>query len=109
VARGLLSFISRILLLEAKGQKVDIQPIDAAFVCSFNDMDQAKSFLRYPLVEGKLLELAKITEFSELLIKTDAGICLSQPASFATLRVEVCKEAFRLMGELGQVIFDNFS
>ena len=108
IGRGLFSFFSRLLLLEAKGQKVDIPQIDSAFVCSFDNIDATKRFLHYPAIQEKLVMLAKYSQFTELLIKTDAGICLSQPTSLNALGLDVCKETFRLLGELGQVIFDNF-
>ncbi len=108
-ARGVLALIGRILFFEARGQKLAITSLDSKFICSTNDLDRAQSFAQYPGMEDKLTKLYKYSNFSELLIKTDAGICLSQPTSFNALNPDVFNEVFRLMGEIGQVIFDRFA
>jgi hypothetical protein len=108
-ARGILAVLGRILFFEARGQKLEITELDSRFICSTNDLDAARRFAQYPGIEDKLAKLYKYSNFSELLIKTDAGICLSQPTSFNALNADVFKEVFRLLGEIGQVIFDRFA
>jgi hypothetical protein len=107
--KGILAALARILFFEARGQKLGITGLDSQFICSTNHPAQAIKFAQYPGVEDKLSKLYKYSNFSELLIKTDAGISLSQPTSFNTLDLDVFKEVFHLLAELGQVIFDNFA
>ena len=109
IARGFMGKLFRLFLFEPKGQSVDEPRIDSAFVCSYNNRDEAKRFGRYPGVAEKLVALQRCSNFSELLIKADAGLYLAQPVSFDHIDVDVCREIFRLMGELGQVLFDGFS
>jgi hypothetical protein len=108
-ARGILAMLSRIVFFEGRGQKLEIAALDTKFVCSTNLLDSARKFAQYPGIEDKLLKLHKYSNFSELLIKIDAGICLSQPTSFNALDIDIFKEVFRLLGEIGQIIFDNFA
>jgi hypothetical protein len=108
-ARGIFAMLGRILFFEGRGQKLEITGLDSKFICSTNRLDLARRFAQYPGIEDKLSKLHKYSDFSELLIKTDAGISLSQPTSFNALDVDVFKEVFNLLGELGQVIFDNFA
>lgn len=107
--RGFLSSIVRLIILEPKGQKLDIPKLDAAFVSSFNESEVARRFGHYPGVQEGLLNLAKMSRFTELLIRTDAGLYLAQPKSFNDLDLDICKETFRALGEIGQIIFDSFS
>jgi hypothetical protein len=109
IARGFFARFFRLLFFEPKGQLVGEPRIDAAFVCSYNDRDEAKRFGRYPGVAEKLVALHRISNFTDLLIKADAGLFLAQAVPFDHINVEQCSETFRLMGELGQVIFDAFS
>jgi len=109
LARGLFSIVARLLLLEGTGQKLDIPQIDTTFVCTCNLIDEAKQFMRRPDVQEKLLELAKYSQFTELLIRADAGLCLTQPTSFNTLDLEVCRETFRLLAEIGQIMREAFA
>ncbi len=107
-ARGFLSVLIRLLLFERQGQLLNQANIDRAFICQYDQDDEAKRFGRYPGVDEKLLALHRYSNFTELVIKTDAGLYLAQQVSFEKLDVDVCRETFRLLGELGQVIFDAF-
>jgi len=109
IARGFLARLLRMFLFEPKGQLVDEPRIDGMFVCSYNNRDEAKRFGRYPGVAERLVALHRCVNFTELVIKADAGLFLSQSTAFEHVDVDVCREVFRLMGELGQVLFDAFS
>jgi hypothetical protein len=109
MARGIMARLFRMFLFEPKGQPVDEPRIDSAFVCSYNNRDEAKRFGRYPGVAERLVALHRCSNFNDLVIKADAGLFLAQPVAFASVDLDVCREVFRLMGELGQVLFDAFS
>ncbi|PWT97977.1 MAG: hypothetical protein C5B53_07340 [Candidatus Melainabacteria bacterium] len=106
---GLFASIIRIFLLEPKGQNLGVPRLDSAFICTFNEPQAALRFARYPGIEESLLGLARVARFSELLIRTDAGLYLAQPKSFEDLDLDVCKETFRILGEIGQIIVDSFT
>jgi hypothetical protein len=50
-----------------------------------------------------------MTKFTEVVIRADAGLSLSQPKSFNALDLDICKETFRSLAELGQILFESFS
>jgi hypothetical protein len=107
-ARGILARLKRLLLFEPHGQLLKQERMDKAFICQYNREDEARRFGRYPGIDDKLIALQRCSNFTELLIKTDAGLYLSQQVSFASLDIDICRETFHLLGELGQVIFDAF-
>jgi hypothetical protein len=109
IARGLLAQFFRLLFFEPKGQSVEEARIDSRFVCSYNNGEEAKRFARYPGVAETLVALHRTSEFTDLSIKGDAGLYLAHPVAFDKVDVDQCREIFRLMGVLGQVIFDAFS
>lgn len=109
LVRGFLSFFSRLLLLESRGQSLDIPQIDSAFVCSYNRQEMARRLLSYPGIQERLFELNKYTKFTELIIKADLGVYLAQPMSFEALDLDVCIQTFRYMAEIGQVLTTAFS
>jgi len=109
IARGFMARLFRMFLFEPKGQLLDEPRIDAAFVCTYNNRDEAKRFGRYPGVAERLVALSRCSHFTDLQIKADAGLFLAQPTAFERVDVDVCREVFRMMGELGQVLFDSFS
>jgi hypothetical protein len=49
-----------------------------------------------------------MTHFTEITIKADAGLSVSQPKSFDALDLDVAREVFKVIGELGQVLFEAF-
>lgn len=108
MTRGLYSFFARLLLLESKGQPIDEPRIKSNFLVSYNSRDKAERFVHFPGVLEKVLKLEHYAKFSELVIRTDAGISLSQSSNFNSLEVEAAKEIFQTIGELGQIMFDNF-
>jgi len=106
--RGFLSPILRMFLMEPKGQDLGMPKLDAAFVSSFNEPRIAERLVRYPGIQENLLELAKVSPFSELLVRTDAGLYLAQRKSFRDLDLDVCKVTFKLLGGIGKIISDSF-
>ena len=105
---GWLSLISRILFFESRGQKLNLPQLDQALRFKYNNAIAAKKFAHYPGVAENILELEKIARFNEILINSSAGIYLSQPTSFQSLELALCKEIFTIMAELGQVLFEAF-
>ncbi|MCC6978541.1 MAG: hypothetical protein IT343_09470 [Candidatus Melainabacteria bacterium] len=108
MTRGFYSFFARLLLLESKGQPIDEPRIKSNFLVSYNSREKAERFVHFPGVLEKVLKLEHYAKFGELVIRTDAGISLSQPQNFNSLEMEVIKESFNTISELGQIMFDNF-
>jgi hypothetical protein len=108
-SKGILAKLLRLILFEPRGQKLQQLELDKIFVASFNDSELATHFARHPGVAEILTNLYRCSKFSELIIKSDAGIFLAQPTSFDAVDVDSCLEVFKLLGDLGQVIFDSFS
>lgn len=105
---GFFASIIRIFFLEPKGQKLQVARLDSAFISTYNEPQIALRFARYPGIEESLLALYRVSKFSELLIRTDAGLYLAQPKSFDDVDLDVCKETFRILGEIGQIIVESF-
>ncbi|MBA3993092.1 MAG: hypothetical protein C0469_06145 [Cyanobacteria bacterium DS2.3.42] len=108
MTRGLYSFFARLLLLESKGQPIDEPRIKSNFLVAYNTRDLAERFVHFPGVLEKILKLEHYAKFSELVIRTDAGISLSVPQNFNALEMDVAKESIQCISELGQIMFDNF-
>jgi len=108
-SKGFMAKILRLILFEPRGQKLQHPVLDKTFVASYNDSELANQFAQYPGVADILMNLYRCSKFSELIIKSDAGIFLAQPASFDTVDADLVMEVFKLLGDLGQVIFDSFS
>ncbi|MBX9949803.1 MAG: hypothetical protein K2Y39_11610 [Candidatus Obscuribacterales bacterium] len=108
MTRGLYSIFARLLLLESKGQPIDEPRIKSNFLVSYNSRERAERFVHFPGVLEKILKLEHYAKFSELVIRTDAGISLSVPQNFNGLDMDVAKESFKTISELGQIMFDNF-
>lgn len=109
VGRGLFRFFSQVLLFESRGQTVGDKKLESKLILGYDNRDVAERFLRYPGVDDRLLALEHLSKFSEMVIKTNTGIYLSQPTSFTALDLDVVRVTFREMAELGQVLFDSFS
>lgn len=107
-ATGFISILSRIFLFESRGQQLGDKHFQSRYVCSHNSFETAERFVHYPGVRDKIDELQKYTGFNELVIRAGYGVYLFQPKSFNQLDLDVCREAFNLLAELGQVIFDAF-
>lgn len=107
-AKGPLRALMRVLLMESRGVPVGDKRIQERYLINTNDTNQADRFLRYPGVYDALLKLEEMTKFSEIQIKANAGLSLSQPKSFSSLDLDVYLETFRSLSELGQILFESF-
>jgi hypothetical protein len=108
LARGPFHSITRFAFLEATGLRIGDKRVQNHFVIQSNNKKEAERFIGYPEVFDKLLKLEKMTRFTEITIKVDAGLAVSQPKSFDSLDLDVAREVFKTMGELGQVLFEAF-
>ncbi len=106
--QGWLSLVSRILLFESRGQKLNLPELDRALRFQYDNGPEAKRFAHYPGAAQKILDLEKISRCNEMLINSGAGIYLSQPTAFIALDLNVCKEIFIIMAQLGQILFEAF-
>lgn len=107
-ARGFLGFITRILLLESRGQKIGDKNFDSKFLLSFNDHNTSERFIKYPGVIEKIEALQVNTKFSEMGVKSKAGLYLTQPTSFNSVNLDVVRVTFKMLAEIGQVLFEAF-
>jgi hypothetical protein len=106
--KGLMAIVSRILLFESHGLPIGDKKMESAFIFSYTDRAVAERFLKYPGVWETLCKLEQYCKFSELTIRVDAGLALSQSRSFVNLDLDVYRETFKLVGELGQILFEAF-
>jgi len=107
-ARGRLSAITRFLFFERRGQNVDVPALDSALIFKYDNGFLAKQFAHCPNVAANIQALEKQTHFNEMVIKSDAGLYLSQPTPFNVLDLEQCKETFDTLAKLAQVLFEVF-
>ncbi len=108
VGKGLLGFLTRLLFFEATGMKVGEKELEKEFVFTYNNRPLVERFLRYPGISEILLKLHRHSSFNELKIASNAGLYLSQPTSFSKLDLDLCRETFKLLGEMGQVLYEAF-
>lgn len=108
VGRGFFRFFAHVLLFESAGQSVSDKALESRFIFQYNEGRLAERFVKYPGNADRLARLEEYAQFSELTVKSDAGLYLAQPKSFAALDLDICRETFRLLGELGQVLFEAF-
>lgn len=107
-AKGLLAFVSRVLLFESHGLPIGDKKIESAFILGYTERAVAERFLKYPGVWETLSKLEQYCKFSELTIRVDAGLALMQSRSFNSLDLDVYRETFKLLGEMGQILFEAF-
>ncbi len=108
LTHGIMAFFARILLFEAQGQHLQDKRMEKSFIFSFNNSMEAERFVKYPGVFDNLLHLEEYAKFSEMVIKAHAGLVLSQPQNFNNLDPDVYRETFKLLGEIGQILFEAF-
>lgn len=108
MAKGLWHILGRILLIEPSGFKTGDKRLDRLFLIDFNNADIAKRFLDYPGVAETLIELYRDIKFSEMVIRTDIGICLTHPTNFNKVSLDLCRETFRRLSILGRVLSEAF-
>lgn len=106
--RGWTRFFAHLFLFEARGLSVNDKQLESRFIFSYNDGAQAERFVKYPGNPDRLARLEEFSKFTELTIRSDAGLYLAQPQSFHALDLDICRETFRLLGQLGQVLFEAF-
>ncbi len=107
-AKGLLGFVTRIFLLESKGQSVGDKKFDSKYLCSFNQHAVAERFIKYPGVIERIEKLYANTKFSEMGVKSKAGLYLSQPQNFNAANIDVIRVTLKQLGEIGQILFEAF-
>lgn len=107
-AKGFFGFVTRIFLLESKGQSVGDKKFDSKFLCSFNQHAVAERFIKYPGIVEKIETLYANTKFSEMGVKSKAGLYLSQPQNFNASNLDVMRVTLKQLGEIGQVLFEAF-
>ena len=108
LTHGFMAFVARLLLFEGQGQHLQDKRMEKSFIFSFNNTMEAERFVKYPGVFENLLHLEEYAKFSEMVIKAHAGLVLSQPQNFNNLDPDVFRETFKLMGEIGQTLFEAF-
>lgn len=108
VGRGVSSLLTNILLFEGGGMKVHEKALDNAFNFTYNNKEIAQRFAHQEGVQELLLALDETARFSEAVVRTDAGIYLSQPKSFNSLNLDHCQEVFELLGRLAEILAENF-
>ncbi|MBU6451535.1 MAG: hypothetical protein KGS72_07145 [Cyanobacteria bacterium REEB67] len=108
VAKGMMNFFSRLLLVDARTRPVGDAQFDRLFNVDTNDFVGALRFVRYPGMLEKIQDLQQFSGFSELHVRAKAGLMMVQPTCFNSLALDVAKESFRLLGEIGQILFDTF-
>ena len=106
--KGLLSFITRIFLFESKGDAVGDKKFESVYISSHNDYQLAERLIRYPGVIDEIKAIHKMSHFNELVLRAKYGVYLSQAKSFNQLDVDVARETFRSLSNLGQILFDAF-
>jgi hypothetical protein len=95
-------------LVESRGQKVADKRLESEFIMTYNNYDEAVRFCQYPGLADKLKKLHRYAKFSELLVKADSGLWLAQPVSFKSLDPDLFRETFKMLGDIGQVLFEAF-
>lgn len=107
-ARGFLSWIARIMLFEPQGQTLNDKRLEQLFMFNYNNQAEAERFIKYPGVYDNLVKLERCSNFTELTVRAHAGLALTQPQNFNSLDPDVFRETFRLLSELGRVLFEAF-
>jgi hypothetical protein len=107
-AKGRMAAVTRFIFFERRGQKLDLPQLDSAFVFKYDNNILVKQFAQHENVGPNIQALEKQTHFNEMVIKSDAGIYLSQPEPFIALDLKECLNTFRTMTELAQVLFNFF-
>jgi hypothetical protein len=108
VARGMFAFFAKILLFEPTGQHLSDRRMEQRFMFTYNNALEAERFVRYPGLFENLLRLEHCAKFTELTIRAKAGLVLTQPVNFNSINPDVCRETFKLMSDVGQVLFEAF-
>jgi hypothetical protein len=108
LARGPFHNITRFAFFEAAGMRIGDKRVQNHFVITANNKSEAERFIGYPEVFDKLLRLERISHFTEVTVRANAGLAVSQAKSFNSLDLDTAREIFKVMGELGQIMFESF-
>jgi len=108
VTKGIWNRLGRLLLIDARVRPIGDKEFDNLFNVNTNDFSGALRFVRYPGMLDKIQELQDISGFNELDVRATAGLKLVNPTNFDSLNLDVARETVRIMGEMGQILFDVF-
>jgi hypothetical protein len=108
VGRGIGSIITNLLLFEGGGMKVEDKRLQNNFNFAFDHQPLTERFLQHNRVADLLIDLDDHCKFSEVIIRTDAGIYMAQPKSFNSLTPELCQKTFTILGELTGILAYDF-
>lgn len=108
VGRGLLSFFTYLILFEDRSSKIGHKSLDNLFHFKWTNEAVGQRFVNHPGVAEMLIELEDASKFSEVIIRTDAGIFLSQPVSFNKLDVDACQDTFARLAQIAEVLAEAF-
>ncbi|HEY9680882.1 MAG TPA: hypothetical protein V6C86_04805 [Oculatellaceae cyanobacterium] len=108
LARGPFHNITRFAFFEPSGLRIGDKRVQNHFVITANNKSEAERFVGYPEVFDKLLKLEKLSHFTELTVRANAGLAVNQAKSFNSLDLDTAREVFKVMGELGQIMFEAF-
>ena len=108
VGKGLGSILSFLFLFEGKSMPVGDSELEGQFNFSYDRRDLAYRFAAIEGIASQIKQLEQQTKFSELVIRTDAGIYLAQPTPFEKLSPEDCLETCRLLADMGSLLRQNF-
>jgi hypothetical protein len=82
VGRGIMGLLTKILLFESKGTPIGDRKLESKFNFGVDNQSEGERFIRTTGVAEHINALEEIAKFSEIVIKSDAGIYLAQPTSF---------------------------
>jgi hypothetical protein len=108
VGRGMAGFFTNILLFESNTMRVDNKDLESVFNFTYDDKEMAQRFCNWPGVSERLLHLENVAKFSEVVIRTDAGIYLSQPKSFNSLDLDLCQQTFESLADIAAILAEHF-
>lgn len=108
ITKGWLQTLGRLLLFDNKGKEINNKRFDQAFIAISDDMAKAQRLILYPGMMDRLERLHEYTGFTELHVRIPQGVVMQQPTAFDDLDLDVCREAFKLLSELAQVVFEAF-
>lgn len=107
-ARGLTSVLGRLLMIDAHERPTGSAIFDGELLAHATDNDICQRLIHYPGMSEKLRHLHQFTNFRELHIQGKQGISMVCPTSFSQLSYDVAREAFIVMGDMAQTLFEAF-
>lgn len=108
VVTGFWAMFSRILLVDHTNKQLGDKRFDSSYIADTSNNEQALRFVTYPSMLDRITLLSKYTSFSELHVRAGQGIVLVQPNSIEKIELDTVREAFKLLGEMAQVVFEAF-